>query len=117
MNMINSCILEGNVAKVEVKETVKGSKVADFSIACERQYKNDYGKYEKEISYFDCECFGQLAKFAETNLKKGRGVRVVGRMKQVRYQIDGKSASKVILVVEHLEVKPMPKSEENEKEQ
>ena len=38
-------------------------------------------------------------------------------MKQVRYQIDGKSAAKVILVVEHLEVKPMPKSEENEKEQ
>jgi single-strand DNA-binding protein len=40
-------------------------------------------------------------------LTKGRGVRVVGRLKQDRWQdSDGKTRSKVHIVAEHVEFKP-----------
>jgi single-strand DNA-binding protein len=43
---------------------------------------------------------------------KGRGVRVVGRLKQERWQDgDGKAQSKIIIVAEHIEFRPEFKSE------
>ena len=40
-------------------------------------------------------------------LKKGRGVRVVGRLKQDRWtEAEGKMRSRIIIVAEHVEFKP-----------
>ena len=43
-------------------------------------------------------------------LKKGRGVRVVGRLKQDRWtDADGKGRSRIFIVAEHVEFKPQLK--------
>jgi len=63
------------------------------------------------VSYFDIEAWARLGSACAQNLKKGRGVRVVGRLKQDRWtDTEGKSHSRVKIVAEHVEFKPMSKS-------
>lgn len=85
MNSLNSIILEGNIVQEPVlRETAKGTKVSSFSVMCMRTYKQDEN-YEKEISFFDIDAWGKLAELSVKNGTKGRGVRVVGRLKQSRW--------------------------------
>lgn len=108
MNSLNSMLLEGNVVRDPVlKETPKGTPVCTFSIASNRYYKQE-DAMEKETSFFEVETWGKLAESCGKNCVKGRGVRVVGRMKQDRWVgSDGKNYSKVKLVGEHVEFKPV----------
>ena len=50
----------------------------------------------------------------EGNLTKGRGVRVVGRLKQDRWQQNGQSRSRIVIVAEHVEFKSKPNMKEDE---
>jgi single-strand DNA-binding protein len=108
MNDLNSIILEGNVTrKPELKETAKGVTVCNVPIAVDRSYKNSNGENTKEVSYFDIETYGKVAEFCATYADKGRGLRVVGRIKQNRWTgSDGKNASKVTIIAEHISLKP-----------
>lgn len=112
MNSINSLVIEGNaVNKAVLKETARGTKLCSFSIASERFYKNGDGM-EKEVSYFDVETWGNLAETC-ANIDKGIGLRIVGRLKQNRWTgSDGKQYSKIIVVAEHVEFKPVYKKAE-----
>jgi len=61
---------------------------------------------EKEVSYFDVEAWSRLGASCAQYLKKGRGVRVVGRLKQDRWvDPEGKQKAKVKIVAEHVEFK------------
>ena len=107
MNNINSIMLEGNLVRdPEHNETQMGSSVCNFSLAVNRTYKDSKGEKVDEVSFFDIETWGDLAeKLKKENVKKGRGIRVVGRLKQGRWKdAEGKSHSK-IFVVEHIELK------------
>ena len=107
MNALNSILIEGNATRdAELKATPSGTAVCTFSIASNRSFKKGE-EYEQEVSYFDVETWGKLAEYAGKNLLKGRGVRVVGRIKQDRWtDADGKTRSKVKIVAEHIEYKP-----------
>ncbi len=109
MNLINSLVIEGNIVRDPLyKETAKGNSLCTFSIASNRAYKSSEGNLEKEVSYFDVETWGNLAQSCTQNGSKGRGVRVVGRLKQNRWVgSDGKNYSKVSVVAEHVEFKPV----------
>jgi len=109
MNNLNSVIIEGNIIRDPAsKETSKGTSLCCFSVATNRSYRNQDGSFEKEVSYFDIETWGKLADLCIQNCKKGRGVRVVGRIKQNRWTgSDGKSYSKISIIAEHVEFKPV----------
>lgn len=113
MNALNSIILEGNLTKDgELKNT--SFSVCSLSLAVNRYYKNKDGDFTEEVSFFDVECFGTMADVAEKNAKKGRGIRVVGRLKQDRWTDEnGKTYSKVKVIAEHIEFKPMFKKMED----
>ncbi len=115
MNALNSMLLEGNVVRDSVlKKTPKGTSVCTFSIASNRYYIQDNTR-EKETSYFDVETWGKLAESCSKNCTKGRGVRIVGRMKQDRWVgSDGKNYSRVKLVGEHVEFKPRSSKQQEE---
>ena len=110
MNNLNSILIEGNLVRdPELSYTPKGSAVCKFSVACNRSYKQGDG-FQKEVSYFDVSCWTRLAEVCGEYLKKGRGVRVVGRLKQDRWtDADGKGRSKIFIVAEHVEFKPQLK--------
>ncbi|MCX7024215.1 MAG: single-stranded DNA-binding protein [Spirochaetes bacterium] len=113
MNNLNSILIEGNLTKDPVaKTTAGGSTVCDFSVASNRWFKQN-DDYEKEVSFFDVEAWAKLAQNCSTTLKKGRGVRVVGRLKQDRWTDgEGKPHSKIKIVAEHVEFKPVVKDED-----
>lgn len=118
MNSLNSILIEGNLVRdPESKTLPSGNQVCSFAVASDRFYKQN-DALEKEVSYFDVEAWSRLGQSCVDNLKKGRGVRVVGRLKQDRWvDGDGKTKSKVKIVAEHVEFKPVfNKAPEEEKE-
>lgn len=112
MNSLNSILLEGNLTRDPESKTLStGTQVCNFSLASDRFYRQN-DSTEKEVSYFDVEAWAKLGLACSQNLKKGRGVRVVGRLKQDRWlDPEGKSKSRVIIVAEHVEFKPQKKEE------
>jgi len=107
MNNLNSILIEGNmVREPKYSITPKGTSVCTFSLISNRYYRQDNG-YEREVSFFDVETWAKLADICNNMGKKGRGVRVVGRLKQDRWTgNDGKPHSRVSIVAEHVEFRP-----------
>ncbi|WP_010261253.1 single-stranded DNA-binding protein [Treponema primitia] len=107
MNNLNSVIVEGNLVRDPLyKTTQRGVPLCTFSIASNRFFKKD-SKLEKEISYFDVEAWSKLAESCFRLGHKGRGARVVGRLKQDRWDgSDGKPRTKISIVAEHVEFRP-----------
>lgn len=109
MNNLNSLIIEGNLVRdAQLKEPKAGFKVCEFQVAVNRFYLKDKGESAEEVSYFDVQAYGNYAETIVSKCKKGRGVRVVGRLKQDRWSdSNGKAASKVHIIAEHIEFKPI----------
>ena len=113
MNPINQVILEGNLVRdPEFRETPKGTKVSVFSIAVNRFYKDSNGEKTSEVSYYNIEAWGEkfsadIAKAGE----KGRGVKIIGRLKQDRWKdSQDKWNSKIYIVAEHIDFKASSKN-------
>ncbi|MDR3167204.1 MAG: single-stranded DNA-binding protein [Treponema sp.] len=107
MNNLNSILIEGNLVRDPLfRSTAKGTSLCTFSLASNRFFKQDSG-LEKEVSFFDVETWAQVAENCYNLGHKGRGVRVVGRLKQDRWiGADGKARSKITIVAEHVEFRP-----------
>ena len=118
MNNLNSVLIEGNMVRDPlIRSTNRGTSVCNFTIASNRYYKQDTN-FEKEVGFFDVEAWGKLGDTCGNLGKKGRGVRVVGRLRQDRWTgNDGKSHNKVAIVAEHVEYRPeFKKASENDSE-
>ena len=113
MNALNSLIVEGNCTQfINFGVSPKGVKFGEFSIATNRRYKGADGKFVDEVSFFKCVAFGKMAEVCEKELVKGRGVRIVGYLKQSRWtDSNGKNNSSISVVCEHIEFKPMLKKD------
>ena len=116
MNQLNSLILEGNLVKDAVlTEPAPGFKKCVFTMGVNRFYKNKNNEAVNEASFFDVEAYNQVAEYCSKKATKGRGVRVVGRLKQDTWKdTSGKTASRIYVVAEHIEYKPEKKTNENE---
>ncbi|MCL2441694.1 MAG: single-stranded DNA-binding protein [Treponema sp.] len=109
MNNLNSILIEGNLVRDPMlRSTSKGTQICAMCLASNRYYKQDSSPgFEKEVSFFDIEAWGKLAEACYARGKKGRGVRVVGRLKQNRWtDPEGKTHSKINIVAEHVEFRP-----------
>ena len=106
MNSLNSVLIEGNLVRdPEKKELESGSKLCLFSVATNRYFNQDNEK-KSEVSFFDIEVWNKTAEICMKTLSKGRGVRVVGRLKQDRWaDKEGRSHSKIKVVGESVEFK------------
>jgi len=109
MNNLNSILIEGNLVRDPLlRSTTKGTQVCTMTIASNRYFKQDSSSgYEKEVSFFDVDSWAKLAEQCYVKGRKGRGVRVVGRLKQDRWtDPEGKSRSKIFIVADHVEFRP-----------
>jgi len=107
LNPLNKFFLEGNLTKDPAyRSTPGGTLICNFSIAVNRYYGKGDDK-EQETSFFDVEAWGEIAEYCQTYAKKGRGVRVYGRLKQERWNnAEGKQQSRILLVAKEIEYKP-----------
>lgn len=119
MTNLNSLIIEGNIVReAEVKDTANGFSLATFSIAVNRYHKKSDGSYDQETSYFDIETWGEMAKAVKEKSFKGGAVRIVGRLKQNRWQDStGKTQSKVSVIAEHIDFMSKPDKKGREEDE
>ena len=108
MNNLNSILLEGNLSREpELRYTPKGTPLCTLNVASNRTYKVD-GERVEEVSFIEATTWGKLATVCAEHLAKGRGIRVVGRIKQERWEDPaGNARSKVVIVAEHVEFQPV----------
>lgn len=104
MRTINKVILIGNVTKDPyVKSTAWDKKVATFTVATNRYYKNMAWESLSEAEYTNCVAWGPLAERAEESLVKGKLVYVEGRLKTRMFEKeDGTKVHKTEVVISQL---------------
>ena len=117
MNSLNSILIEGNLTKdPALSATPKGTSVCSFSVASNRYFKQE-NESKQDVSFFNVEVWAKLAEICNQHLKKGRGVRIVGRLKQDRWDdTDGKKHDRIKIVAEHVEFKPVFSEKKEDKE-
>ncbi len=92
---LNSVNMMGNLTRdPEMKYTPSGKAVCSLSIANNRVYTKN-GEKVTEVSYFDVDVWGLAAENCVKYLVKGSGIIVEGRLRQDRWEKDGKAQSRV----------------------
>lgn len=114
LRVSSTILVEGNLVKDPVeRRTPQDTVICGFTIAVNRSYKKA-DDYVQEVSYFDVDVWSTLGENCLKHLCKGRGVRVVGRLKQERWLDDNEqNHSRVKIIAEHVEFKPMPQLKDN----
>ena len=102
MNMMNSVIIEGVV--IGEPHYLEATHRLEFAIDTSRVYKTGSGE-EVTVHYqFDVVSFGEYGKSLLKPLKTCAGVRIVGRLKQDKWEdSDGVTHSKVYIASEYTE--------------
>lgn len=121
MNQLNSILIEGTVVgDPEVSDMTDTMATCFFFIESIHR-RGEKNTVFEEVSRIEIETFGRLGLSAAKKLKTGRGVRIVGRIRQDVEDFDGKDISRVWIVAEHIEFKPdakdskfLEREEENE---
>ena len=108
MNSLNSILLEGTLIEdPNESRTENDALVCSFSIMANRSYKKEKDLIQEE-SYFQVEVYSTIAEACLKHLQKGRGVRVVGRLKQDRWLDENENQhSQIKIIAEHVEFKPI----------
>ena len=82
--MLNKVILQGRFCKdPELRHTQTGTAVASFTLAVDRDFKNQDG--EKEADFINCVAWKGTAEFVSRFFTKGRQAIVEGRLQSRRY--------------------------------
>jgi len=104
MRTVNKVILIGNITKDPlVKTTEGGKKIAMFTIATNRYFKDANGEGKSEAEFNNCVAWGNLAERAESFLRKGKLVYAEWRLKtRIIEKEDGNKIYKTEIVISNL---------------
>ena len=87
----------------ELKYTSGGMAISNFSLAVKRSKKTG-DRWEEEASFFDCTAFGRQAEAVSQYMTKGKQVGVQGELRQDRWEKDGQSRSKVVIIANTIQL-------------
>ena len=103
---LNTVNIMGNLTRdPELKYLPSGKSVCSLSIANNRVYTSK-GEKVTEVSYFDVEVWGPMGENCAKYLSKGSGLIVEGRLKQDRWEKDGKMQSRVRISANNIHFLP-----------
>lgn len=82
---MNKVILSGRLTADPSKRTTpNGKDTVSFSIACNRNYKNQNGEYDAD--FINCIAWGGTAVFISNYFKKGSGIHAIGSIQTRSYE-------------------------------
>ena len=82
MPNFNKVILAGNMTRdPELRYSPKGTAIAKFGMAINRNWKDEAGESKDEVTFVDVDAFGRQAEVVAQYLKKGQPILVEGRLK------------------------------------
>lgn len=89
MAYLNKCMFIGNVGREpQVRSLNSGSKVANFSIAVSKRYRDRNGEQKDKTDWVSCTAFGKLAEVVENLVDKGSQLYVEGEFNVDNYTDD-----------------------------
>lgn len=95
---INQVIIGGRLVRdPEKRATVSGQVVCSFTVAVNERYKGKDGAVKENVAFIECEVWGAAAEAVCEYKRKGDVVAVVGKLKQDRWEKDGKAQSKLLV--------------------
>jgi single-strand DNA-binding protein len=100
-------MLMGNLTRdPEVKYTPKGTAIAEFGLAVNRNYTTESGEKREEVTFLDVEAFGRVAEIIGEYCKKGRPLFVEGRLKLDQWddKTTGQKRSKLRVVADNIQL-------------
>lgn len=97
---LNKCMIIGNLGRdPEMRYTPSGQAVTQFTVAVNRNYKDQQGERQEETEWFRVVAWGQQAEFSAEYLRKGAKVYVEGRIQTRQWEgQDGQKRSTTELV-------------------
>lgn len=109
MNNLNYTLIDGTLARDPITRSITSNAVVcQFVIANNRYFKKkDKDEFFEDSSFFVVETWGDLAEQCMNKLAKGTKVRVIGRLKQARWDKGNdpeKPREKIYIVAEHVEI-------------
>ena len=103
MASVNKVILLGNLTRdPELRVTPKGTAICQFSLAVNRQYKDESGNLRDEVSYIDVEAWGRQGETISQYCRKGRPLFVEGRLRLDQWEdkTSGQKRNRLKVVLE-----------------
>ena len=100
---MNKFIGKGNLTRdIELKDLGNDKKVANFSIAIRREYKNQNEEYETD--FFNCSAFGRTAVFLSNYFEKGQEILITGHLQNNQWETEsGEKRTATNIIVENVE--------------
>lgn len=78
--MLNQIAIQGRLVRdPELRRTASGKAVTSFTLACDRDFKNQQ-TCEKEVDFIECVAWGGTAEMAEKYFHKGQMAIATGRL-------------------------------------
>ena len=107
---LNKAIVYGNLTRdPELKALPSGTKVANFSLATNRVWKDKMGAKQESVDYHNIILFSKLAELASQYLKKGSGVMIEGRMQTRSWDdVSGGKKYRTEIIAESMQFGPRP---------
>jgi single-strand DNA-binding protein len=102
---MNKVIIIGNVGKDPEVKDIQSGKVASFSVATSRKWKDKEGNVKDETEWHNVTMFGGIASVAERFISKGSKVAIEGRIRTRSYEDkDGVKRYVTEIIAENLEL-------------
>ena len=105
---LNKAIVYGNLTRdPELKAIPTGSKVATFSVATNRVWKDKSGAKQEAVDYHNIVVFGRQAETVSQYLKKGSSALIEGRMQTRSWDgTDGQKKYRTEIVADRIQFGP-----------
>jgi single-strand DNA-binding protein len=84
---LNKCMIIGNLGRdPEMRYTPSGQAVTQFTVATNRNYRDQQGEWQSETEWFRVVVWGQQAERTAERLRKGHKVYVEGRIQTRQWE-------------------------------
>lgn len=108
---LNKVMIIGNLGRdPEMRYTPSGQAVTQFTVACNRYYKDQQGERQEETEWFRVVAWARQAEYAAEYLRKGNKVYVEGRLQTRSWEAqDGQKRYTTELIantIQNLERRP-----------
>lgn len=104
MSDLNRVVLVGRLTRdMDLRYTSSGVAVGAVPVAVNRRRK-DGDQWIEEVSFFDVSLYGKLAETLKPYLVKGKQVAVDGELRQNRWEQDGQTRRKVVIVANNVQL-------------
>ena len=109
MNDVNSVALIGRLTKdADIKYLQSGTAVVNFSLAVNESVKNG-NSWSERASFFDVTFYGRQGEGLQRYLTKGKQIAITGTLQQQRWQKDGQTKSKIVIIAKTIQLLGSPR--------